>query len=155
TVFEQRRRVLADCGFPLEAPKFDLKVEPAAVEWARSLVGDWTIHISPCSAKATREWPLESHLTFLRILWERVPELRVIVSAGAKARERERLQKLGSLVRDTRLQILPEPPTIMQLAALLSRCRLHVGPDSGVLHLAVALGVPTVSFFREQGAWKS
>ena len=37
----------------------------------------------------------------------------------------------------------------MELAAVLKRCRLHVGSDSGTLHLAVAAGIPTVSFFRE------
>jgi ADP-heptose:LPS heptosyltransferase len=42
------------------------------------------------------------------------------------------------------------------LAALLTRCRLHVGADSGALHLAVVLGLPTVSLFRNYeglGEW--
>jgi ADP-heptose:LPS heptosyltransferase len=39
--------------------------------------------------------------------------------------------------------------SIAQLAAALQRCGLHVGADSGVLHLAMALGVPTVALFRE------
>src|SRR5207253_896263 len=56
---------------------------------------------------------------------------------------------------DLRLRLLPENLTIPQLATVLARSRLHIGPDSGVLHLAVALDVPTVSFFREQGAYKS
>jgi len=33
------------------------------------------------------------------------------------------------------------------LAAILSRCGLYVGNDSGVSHLAAALGVPTVAIF--------
>jgi ADP-heptose:LPS heptosyltransferase len=36
-----------------------------------------------------------------------------------------------------------------RVAALLERATLHVGLDSGVLHLAMALGKPTVSLFRE------
>src|SRR5580698_699157 len=31
---------------------------------------------------------------------------------------------------------------------MLERCAAHVGPDSGVLHLAAALNVPTVAIFR-------
>lgn len=34
-----------------------------------------------------------------------------------------------------------------QLAALLRRCRLSIGVDSGPLHLAVAMGTPTVHLF--------
>lgn len=33
------------------------------------------------------------------------------------------------------------------LAAILSRCQLYVGNDSGVSHLAAAVGVPTVAIF--------
>ena len=35
----------------------------------------------------------------------------------------------------------------LELAALLSRCRLYVGSDSGVSHLAAAVGIPTVAVF--------
>jgi len=35
------------------------------------------------------------------------------------------------------------------LAALLQRCRLHLGADSGVLHLAAALGISTFTVFRK------
>jgi len=44
--------------------------------------------------------------------------------------------------------------TVAQLAALLERCSQHVGGDSGVLHLAMALGLPTVSIFREYAGLK-
>jgi len=37
--------------------------------------------------------------------------------------------------------------TLGQLAALLGRCRVVVGVDSGPMHLAVAQGVPTVHLF--------
>ena len=33
------------------------------------------------------------------------------------------------------------------LATLLQRCRLAVGPDNGMLHLAAAMGVPTVRLY--------
>lgn len=45
-----------------------------------------------------------------------------------------------------------------ELAAVFARCRLVLGPDSGPLHLAVAVGVPTVHLFgpasqRRFGPW--
>jgi ADP-heptose:LPS heptosyltransferase len=35
------------------------------------------------------------------------------------------------------------------LAAVLQRSRLQIGADSGVLHLAMALDVPTLTMFRD------
>jgi ADP-heptose:LPS heptosyltransferase len=37
--------------------------------------------------------------------------------------------------------------TLMQLAALVSRCTVFVGGDTGPLHLAAAVGTPTVALF--------
>lgn len=43
--------------------------------------------------------------------------------------------------------VLAPPTTIRQLAALFARSALYVGTDSGPMHLASALGVPTVGLF--------
>jgi heptosyltransferase-2/heptosyltransferase-3 len=37
--------------------------------------------------------------------------------------------------------------SVAQLAALFARCALVLGPDSGPLHLAVAMGRPTVHLY--------
>jgi heptosyltransferase-1 len=155
TVHEQRRQMLADCGLPIGPVRFELKVDEASTEWAASAVPSFAVHISVSSAKPTREWPLEHHVTLLRTIWAQQPRLQVVASGSAKPRERERLRVLAGEVNDLRLQILPDSMSIPRLAAVLKRCSLHIGPDSGVLHLAVALGVPTISFFREQGSYTS
>ena len=56
---------------------------------------------------------------------------------------------------------LPEPPldasgqtNLDQLAALLERCTLALGSDSGPLHLAVAVGTPTVHLYGPVSAAK-
>jgi ADP-heptose:LPS heptosyltransferase len=154
-VFGQHRRVLAGCGLSLLPPRFELEVDAASAKWAAGIVPPFALHISPNSAKATREWPLEHHVALLRDLWAEYPELQVLISSSGKERERERLRALETSLKDARLHVLPPNLSIAQLAAVLRRCRLHIGPDSGVLHLAVALDVPTISFFREQGAYKS
>jgi heptosyltransferase-3 len=150
TVFEQRRQVLAACGLSLRPPRFDLKVDEPSSRWAASLVPEGAIHLSVNSAKPIKEWPLEHYATLLKTIWRDHSEARFVASAGAKDRERARLQQLHTSVNDPRLQILPENLSIAQLAAVLQRCRLHIGPDSGVVHLAMVLGVPTLSLVREQ-----
>jgi ADP-heptose:LPS heptosyltransferase len=153
-VFEQRRRMLSDCGIPLGAVRFNLRIDQAAASWAASVVPEFAMHVSINSSKATREWPLDQHISMLREVWSKNPDLAVVASTGAKQRERERLNAFAKLLNDKRLLVIAETITIPRLAAMLNRCRLHLGPDSGVLHLAFSLGVPTVSFFREQGAYK-
>jgi ADP-heptose:LPS heptosyltransferase len=44
------------------------------------------------------------------------------------------------------------------LGALIARCRLFLGPDTGAMHLAVAVGTPVVAVFgptdpRRYGPW--
>jgi len=149
-VFEQRRQMLAACGLTLAPPRFDLKVDKSTLRWAAEIVQGPTVHISPNSAKSLKEWPLEHYVTLIRLIWQGQPEVQVLLSGSAKARERERLRTLSMKLGDDRLRLLPEGLTLPQLAGILSCCRLHIGSDSGVLHLAAAFNVPTLSLFREQ-----
>lgn len=44
--------------------------------------------------------------------------------------------------------------TLGQLAALLSRCRLHISVDTGTAHLAGAMRTPCVTLFPDAWAWE-
>jgi ADP-heptose:LPS heptosyltransferase len=49
---------------------------------------------------------------------------------------------------------LAPPTTMLQLAALCRRAALFVGSDTGPMHLAVAVGTPTVSMHGpSRGDW--
>ncbi len=59
---------------------------------------------------------------------------------------------------DEEATVLAGATTLGQLAALFQRCRLVLGPDCGPLHLAVAVGTPTVHLYgpvdvRKFGPW--
>ena len=61
------------------------------------------------------------------------------------AGERQRSERLAARIRGARV---PPALGLNQLAALLSRARIVVGVDTGLTHLAVALGRPTIGLYR-------
>jgi ADP-heptose:LPS heptosyltransferase len=148
-VYEQKRRSLAACGLELAAPRWDLRLPETALRWAEARVPAKAIHLSINASTPLKEWPLEHWIDLARRLLAREPSARIIATGSANAREPERLRSLAAGVGDDRLIVLPSGMTIAELAAALQRSRLHVGADSGVLHLAMSLGLPTVALFRD------
>ena len=147
-VYEQRRQVLAAAGFSLEPARFDLRVPVKARESAAANIPANSIHLSINASAPLKEWPLENWAELAGLILKSDPAVQLVATAAANARESARLDRLAAAVPDARLLCLPGL-TIAQLAALLQRCRLHLGADSGVLHLAAALGVSTFTVFRK------
>jgi ADP-heptose:LPS heptosyltransferase len=145
---EQRRQVLAACGLTLESPRWELGIPENARRRAATLSPDNAIHLSINASTPLKEWPIEHWIVLARELLAGGADRRIIASGTANSRERQRLQLLADGVNNPRLVTVPGLP-IADLAALLKRCRLHIGVDSGVLHLAAAVGVSTVSLFRD------
>jgi ADP-heptose:LPS heptosyltransferase len=147
-VFEQRRQVLAARGFSLEPARFDLREPEAARQWARQTVPENVVHLSINASTPVKEWPLENWIDLARALLGADGKLHLAATASANPREQERLSALARGANSERL-VCMTGPSLTRLAAVLQRCRLHLGADSGVLHLAMALGVPTLGVFRD------
>lgn len=154
-IFEQRRRLLAAAGCTLEPARFDLCVPEEARSWAADVMPEKAIHFAISASTPVKEWPLENWVGLVRMLAKKNPSARIVATAGSNPREQERLQQLTRIAGGAPLLGLTSL-SIPRLAAVLQRCRLQVGADSGVLHLAMALGVPTVTVFRryhDQAEW--
>ena len=116
--------------------------------WAAEAIPSGAVHLSISASSEFKEWPVGSWAELAkRLLAGGIPVL--VATGSAAARERERLGELTRRVGDGRLRVVAESLSIARLAAVVSRCVLHVGTDSGVTHIALALGRPTVSIFRE------
>ena len=148
-VYEQRRQMLAACGLSLNQPVWNLRLPAPAVRGAESLVEAGAIHFSINASSPLKEWPLAHWIELAGCLLAADQGIRIVASGSASQTEQHRLKALLIGVDNARLSVLPPGLPIAELAAVLQRCRLHVGGDSGVLHLAIALGVPSVSLFRE------
>jgi ADP-heptose:LPS heptosyltransferase len=147
-VYEQRRQVLAAAGFALEPARFALRVPVEAQETAAAAIPANSIHLSINASAPLKEWPLEYWVELAGLILKSDPAVQLAATAAANARESARLDRLAAAVPDARLHCLPGL-SIAQLAVLLQRCRLHLGADSGVLHLAAALGISTFTVFRK------
>ena len=96
--------------------------------------------VAPGSGHAGKNWPLSHYYEASRALaWEF--KLGVIWLAGPA--EADAVPYLKALASAQGHLLLAGAP-LEQVAAVLSRCRLFLGNDSGLTHLAAALGGPRV-----------
>jgi heptosyltransferase-2 len=97
------------------------------VEQADSLsdVGDWAV-IHPFASKPEKRWPMEKFRGVSRLL-----PMPVQWCAGPE-------EKLEGAVRIANLY---------ELGCWLARARVYIGNDSGISHLAAAVGTPVVALF--------
>ena len=113
----------------------------ADVYWAKNFPNsNPVLAIAPGSGAREKNWPLISFEAIARWWRERV-DGDVIVVSGPVEEERggyESLCRNAVVIRGT---------TLARLAATIARCNLYVGNDSGISHIAAALGVPTAAIF--------
>jgi len=103
-----------------------------------------------------KRWPLENYLQFIE---EITPEFKVLVlwGPGEEAIVSEiRCHSERSEESHARDKVLIPPPcTLKQLGALISRCSVVVGNDTGPLHVAAASNIPVVALFGPTDPRKS
>ena len=100
------------------------------------------IAIHPGSGSRQKCWPVERFgALMLRI--QRESDAQFLVTSGpADGKIIEALrQKTGDIFITANQLPLPH------LAAIIAKCRLFIGNDSGVTHLAAAAGTPTIALF--------
>jgi ADP-heptose:LPS heptosyltransferase len=94
--------------------------------------------LHPGSGSERKNWPESNWAELLEDLIRRT-RLNVLLIGGEA--EGERLQRLAAALPPTRLNVAQSLP-LADLARLLQRCAAFVGHDSGISHLAAALGLP-------------
>ncbi len=97
-----------------------------------------------------KEWPADSYAELIDRLAADGAEC-VLVGAPS---ERERCAAVAAASRTGALVAAGET-SVGELAALLSQCDAFVGNDSGAMHVAAALGLPTVGIFGSTRAWRT
>jgi heptosyltransferase-1 len=93
------------------------------------------------TAERRKEWPVENWIAFGQSL--RARNIRLVLPWG-NARERERSRAIAAALPDAEV---PDLQPLDAVARLIAGASLVVGVDTGLLHLAGALGVPLVAIF--------
>jgi ADP-heptose:LPS heptosyltransferase len=99
--------------------------------------------VHPGSGSEAKRWPLENFAALIETL-ETQPWVRTIVIAGYA--EQDVVVRLLSLLHEAK-PLLAEHWPLLPTAALIGQATVFVGHDSGLTHLAAALGRPTVAIF--------
>lgn len=147
----QRWECLKKAGFPGEKPEMSIEI-PAAMQAAvitkAGGEGGW-VHISPFTTENYKELPTEQMVELLNSLARRFGGHRMVLSCSGSEREKAKMERLLPQLDFTPWRVFSGNLDLLELAALVQRAAIHLGGDSGGLHVAWMTGVPTVTWFRE------
>jgi len=115
--------------------------------WAEQFLlnpGAEMIAIHPGSGSPRKNWPLANWSALGSIILNRNAHARLLLIGGEA--DGNQLESLDRAWADPRVSLARDLP-LPHLAALLERCRFFVGHDSGISHLAAAVGARCLLLF--------
>jgi ADP-heptose:LPS heptosyltransferase len=102
-----------------------------------------SIAIHPGSGSASKNWPNDRWSELIARL-----DAPILIVLGEVERERWNASALSQLRAVSRQTVeVASELSLPELAVALKRCRLFLGHDSGVSHLAAAVGLPCILLF--------
>lgn len=150
-IADQRWECLKQAGFPGEKPEFTIEIPAAKQASAITKAGGeggW-IHVSPFTTENYKELPVTQLAEFLNELHRRFGSRKIILSCSSSVREKSKMAALLPRLDFKPWRIFSGGLDLLELAALIQRAAIHLGGDSGGLHVAWMTCVPTVTWFRE------
>ena len=116
----------------------------AAQWWAAQRLGSGlAVAIHPGSGSRSKNWPANRFAELARTVMEQL-KARVLLVQGPA--DEDAVAGVTRALRDDQLVPVRDMP-LPALAAILERCSAYVGNDSGVSHLAAAIGVASLVIF--------
>jgi heptosyltransferase-3 len=115
----------------------------AAAEFFKGGASRPVVAVHPGSGSEKKNWPVQKFALLCRWLTEQKGAELLVVQGEADERVVRELAGLLAPRQFRRAHGLRLP----ELAAVLQRCTLFLGNDSGITHMAAAVGVPVVAMF--------
>jgi predicted lipopolysaccharide heptosyltransferase III len=144
---EQQLALLGWTGIPVtDRPRTQLGISPEASDRIKQLLAEAGLSdrrialIHPAAAFTTKQWATEN---FARVA-ESLAERGFAPVAIAASDEKPLLEKLRA---EASARIVIFDLSLPEVTALAARSQLFVGNDSGIAHIAAAVGTPAVVIF--------
>ncbi len=90
---------------------------------------------------ASKHWP---EANWIDLLAQAKQEQQMVLLPWGSEQERQRAERLTT---EAQWGVVLPKLSLWQLSGIISRCAAAVGVDTGLMHIAAACGVPTVSVF--------
>jgi len=135
--------LLKPLGIMEEESATEIFISQEAKDWAEcffreaGLNAQHPVALAPGAKRAARRWRPDRFAQVASWLQEQGHQVILVWGPG----EREYVQAIGKQMAPEPL--LSPPMTLMQLAALLEKCKLLICNCGGAKHVAVAVGTPT------------
>jgi ADP-heptose:LPS heptosyltransferase len=146
----QRWECLNKAGFPGEKPEMSIEIPASSTA---SMIkkaggeGGW-IHVSPFTTANYRELSTHQLSKVLGEIHRLNPSSKIILTGAPNQREQQKMEVLISQLDFTPWRVFSGSLDLMELSALIQKSRLHLGGDTGSLHIAWMCGTPSVIWFR-------
>ena len=121
----------------------EIRADPALAASAEKLLPAGTIVCHIAASEPKKEWPVAHWAAFYQSAAG--AGCRVAFTTAKGAREQSLMDELKKTA--PRAPILPVIPDLAMFLAVLKRAECFISGDTGPLHFAAALGVPTIGLF--------
>ncbi|MEK7450124.1 MAG: glycosyltransferase family 9 protein, partial [Planctomycetota bacterium] len=149
---ELNLRILRRLGQPAEFIRPELKISESDKKYVDDLLAeknvkstDLLIAVHPGSARLYQRWPLENFAALTNIL---INKYQVKIICLGNKPEQNLAAELHKLIKNkTSFIDLSGRTTVKQAAYLLTRAKFLICNNSGLMHLAFLMGVPSISLW--------
>ena len=134
---------------------FDVESSPRlAVERAFQTTvhsGRW-LAVHPGSGSSAKNWPCAKWTEMLERLAKETTLYFLLIGGEA---ERDYLKRLADTLPSNRIKLMQNVP-LTEVARWIASCQVFVGHDSGISHLAAAVGVPSLILWGKttEAVWR-
>lgn len=133
-------------GFDVQDIELPGPLPPALFSAAPPVAGPY-IHLSLWTTSFARELPARCQQQLIIGMRAQFPSIRLVLTCSDWPREIAALDDLLRVVGRQGIDVFAGTLSLLELASLMRGAVLHIGPDTGTLHLAWLCGCPTVSWF--------